>query len=59
MTDWTAYRQCPVCFADLGAPCLVLSGRTVDSAYRIVATDVARDRPHTSRELRTGAVNRA
>lgn len=49
------YRQCPVCFADLGRPCLVLSGRRVNSEYQVVATDEPRDRPHTGRELRTGA----
>lgn len=56
--DWGRFRKCPVCFADIGKPCLILSGRRVDSDYRIVATDEPRDRPHTGRELRTGAVSR-
>ena len=46
-TDWSAFRKCPVCFAAIGAPCLSLSG----TASR------ARDLPHTSRELRTGAAS--
>lgn len=56
--NWSDYRSCPVCKAELAAPCLVLSGRRVDSDYRVVVTDVRRDRPHSSRELLTGAVSR-
>lgn len=56
--EWDTYRSCPVCRVGLGKPCLVLSGRRVDSDYQVVVTDEPRDRPHSSRELRTGAVGR-
>lgn len=52
------YRSYPVCKTRLGDLCLVLSGRRADSDYRLVVTDVSRDRPHSGRELRTGAVSR-
>lgn len=55
MTAWADYRKCPVCFAPIGEPCLVLAGRTVDEEYRVRVTDEERDRAHTSRELTVAA----
>lgn len=51
--DWSRYRQCPVCAAGLGKPCLTLSGVDADGPVSVVA-----DRPHGGRELRAGAVSR-
>jgi hypothetical protein len=55
MTDWSRYRTCPVCFALLGEPCLVLTGRRVNEEYQVTRTGESRDRPHTGRELRAAA----
>jgi hypothetical protein len=55
--NWSAYRKCDACFAELGEPCLVLSGYTANSGSGAVAV-VAADRPHGGRVLRAGAVDR-
>lgn len=52
--DWSRYRQCTVCAAGLGKPCLRLSGFDADGPVAVVA-----DRPHGGRKQRTGAVNHA
>lgn len=54
--DWSSWRRCPVCFAPLGDPCLVLTGRVIQGVHALVATDVVRDRPHSVREPRTRRV---
>ncbi len=48
--DWSAYRACPHCFAELGKPCLLLSGSRGGTAVAVEA-----ERPHGGRKLR--AVN--
>lgn len=52
--DWSHYRKCDVCGAGLGAPCLLLSGRTGSGA----AVAVPADWPHGGRPMRSGAVDR-
>lgn len=42
------YRKCPVCAAELGDPCLELSGLTERGGPVIVEAD----RPHNGRKLR-------
>lgn len=51
MTDWSAYQKCPHCFADLGEPCLQVSGYDADSG----AVAVEADGPHGNRKLRAGS----
>jgi hypothetical protein len=53
VTDWSAYQKCPHCFAELGQPCLSLTG--MGPAGRVT---VAAPGPHGGRKLRAKAVNR-
>lgn len=46
------YQKCPACFADLGKPCLSMSG------WHLGTVVVLADRPHAGRKLRAGAVSR-
>jgi hypothetical protein len=46
--EWESYRQCQVCFAALGEPCLSLSG------WYAGDVQVEADKPHTGRKLRAG-----
>jgi hypothetical protein len=51
-TDWSLYRKCSqVCFAEIGKPCVSLSGTIVAGRPDEVRTEL--DRPHLSRKLRT------
>jgi hypothetical protein len=52
--EWDLFRKCPVCFAELGEPCTTLTGVAFQESVR----EVSRDRPHSRRKLRTGAVSR-
>lgn len=47
--DWEAYRQCPVCFAELAKPCWSLVGFYDGEVVSVEAAE-----PHTSRKLRAG-----
>jgi len=47
MTDWSRYRKCPVCAAEIGEACLALSGIGPDGEVREEA-----GRPHGSRKQR-------
>jgi hypothetical protein len=51
--DWSAFQKCGHCFAELGQPCLSLSG--VGPAGRVA---VAAPAPHGGRKLRAGTVSR-
>jgi hypothetical protein len=44
--NWAGLRKCPVCFAEIGDPCLSLSGLTAGA--------VVAPAPHSSRKPRTG-----
>jgi hypothetical protein len=46
--DWARWRACPVCFAELGQPCLTLSGFTAAGPVSVAA-----ERPHGGRKERT------
>lgn len=48
--DWSRYRACPVCKAQLGAACMSLSGSIVGGRPDGVRTVTAK--PHSSRKLR-------
>jgi hypothetical protein len=50
VVDWGFYQQCLHCFAELGRPCLRMSGWSGGVAVAIEA-----DRPHGARKLRAGA----
>lgn len=54
MTDWSRYQKCPVCHAELGQPCLALSGRNTNGPVAVAA-----DEPHSSRKLRSPDPNGA
>jgi hypothetical protein len=47
--NWAGLRKCPVCFAEIGDPCLSLSGLTAGAGVAVVAPA-----PHSSRKPRTG-----
>lgn len=47
--DWTRYRQCEHCMAELGKPCMVLSG------FRNGPIEVAAEQPHGGRKLRAAS----
>jgi len=50
--DWAAYQKCSqVCGAELGKPCLALSGFVVEGNVTIA---VEAEEPHSPRELRAG-----
>lgn len=51
--DWTRWRKCPVCFSELGDPCMELSGLSAESG----PVEIQADRPHGGREMRAGAVD--
>lgn len=57
--DPAHYRQCPVCAAELGTPCLSLSGFVVADgvAVGLEGAQIAAlaDRPHDGRPLRAEA----
>lgn len=48
MIEWSRYRACPYCLADLGEPCMSLTGRRADGVH---VAQVA-PQPHGNRELR-------
>ena len=51
-TDWSDYRQCPVCGAPLGEACAsMVAGYTTE----VLTT---RDRPHSTRKLRAEAARK-
>jgi hypothetical protein len=43
MTDWNVLRKCPVCFAEIGKPCMSMTG----------TAEIPRERPHLRRRPRT------
>lgn len=47
--DWSRYLKCPACGAELGVPCLVLSGYVAGQGVPVA---VLADRPHGGRKLR-------
>lgn len=47
--DWSRYQKCPACFAELGKPCLALSGQDESGLVAVAAP-----RPHGGRKLRAG-----
>lgn len=47
--EWDRYRKCDMCGAQIGEPCMALSGYNADGSIKIVA-----DRPHSGRKLRAG-----
>jgi hypothetical protein len=49
VTVWADFQKCPVCFAELGKPCLTLSGGV---AFESSPVEVEADEPHTTRKLR-------
>ncbi len=57
-TDWDRYQACPVCFAELGKPCVDLFGFVVDDGLAMglegvrITSEAAE--PHTGRKLRAG-----
>lgn len=51
MTDWTAWRKCPVCGAGIGQPCKALTGVVVDGRA-VDAVEVPMDTPHFRRRER-------
>lgn len=46
--DWSRYRACGKCMAELGKPCMKLSG------FRNGPIEVEADRPHGGRKPRAG-----
>jgi hypothetical protein len=48
--DWSRYVKCPHCYAELGRPCLALSG--VDESGMVSAEA---PRPHGGRKLRAAS----
>jgi hypothetical protein len=52
--DWGRYRKCPVCAAEIGEPCTVLTGYVVDGLGKnpVIVPAAA---PHVGRQLRAGA----
>ena len=51
-TDWNLYRKCSqVCGAEIGQPCVSLSGTIVGGRPDEIRTELPR--PHVSRKLRT------
>lgn len=46
--DWSRYRSCPVCFAALGEPCMVITGYVVDALGKSVT--VLAVAPHSTRQ---------
>lgn len=50
--DWSRWRKCPVCFSELGEPCMELSGLIAESG----PVEVEADRPHGGREMRVQGV---
>ncbi len=48
--DWESYRQCPVCFAELGKPCIKFYAVVADLAEMVEDAE----EPHTGRKLRAG-----
>ena len=52
MTDWNLYRKCSqVCRAEIGQPCISLSGKIVEGRPDNVRTELTV--PHKARKLRT------
>ena len=51
--DWGRFQKCPHCYAELGRPCLSLSGADESGLVAVEAP-----RAHGGRKLRAGAVNR-
>jgi hypothetical protein len=51
VVDWSTFRKCPQCFAEIGQPCLTLSGFNADGEVAVVAPA-----PHSGRKPRSTAV---
>jgi hypothetical protein len=51
VTVWESFQKCPVCPAELGKPCLKMSGFVVEGAVTIA---VEAEEPHSSRKPRAG-----
>jgi hypothetical protein len=50
--DWSAYASCRICLADMGAPCVALSGRVAGG--RPDGVPVVLEHAHSSRRFRRG-----
>jgi hypothetical protein len=50
--DWSSYQACRICLADMGAPCVALSGRVAGG--RPDGVPVVLERAHASRRRRRG-----
>lgn len=48
--NWEDFQACPVCGAELGKPCLAMSGQDESGLVAVAAP-----RPHGGRKLRAGA----
>jgi hydrogenase maturation factor len=53
--DWDRFRKCPVCFAPIGKACKALESTVVRGERVTTVGDVIRDRPHSTRVMRTAA----
>jgi hypothetical protein len=51
--DWSRWRKCPACFAELGQPCTSLDGVVVNGVVTELRIET-KDRPHGGRKPRTG-----
>jgi hypothetical protein len=47
--DWESYQKCDVCPAELGKPCVKLSG------WHLASIVIQADEPHSTRKLRAEA----
>jgi hypothetical protein len=56
VTDWAAWRKCPVCHARTGDACRSLSGTVTNGRPDMVVTNLPR--PHTTRRMRSGRAQR-
>jgi hypothetical protein len=51
--DWGRWRQCPVCSAAIGEPCMDITGRYMQDG-QLMAIEKQVDRPHGGRRPRSG-----
>jgi hypothetical protein len=60
--DWARFQQCPGCGANLGQPCVQLSGFVVTAGVAVGleggTVEVPADRPHGGRKQRAGVADR-
>jgi hypothetical protein len=54
MTNWHAWRKCPICSAEIGEPCTSLSGLIVGGQPDKVSVELIL--PHRARKARAGYV---